>query len=79
MYVTETDIAESWIAKSSPCLYDQNYRPVAGGIILNNHHFQKNLNELDKYERLGTIVHEFTHTLGFHRRIIDHFNMTEMI
>ncbi|CAD8198730.1 unnamed protein product [Paramecium pentaurelia] len=79
LYVTETDIAESWIAKSSPCLYDQNYRPVAGQIILNNYHFQKNLNELDKYERLGTIVHEFTHTLGFHRRIIDHFNMTEMI
>ncbi|CAD8109199.1 unnamed protein product [Paramecium sonneborni] len=79
LYVTETNVQESWIAKSSPCFYDQNYRPLAGQIILNNHHFLKNITQIVKYERLGTIVHEFTHTLGFHRRIIDYFNMTQII
>lgn len=78
LYVAETYEDDTWIAKSAPCAYNELHRPIAGGIVLNNKYFNK-LKKWERYERFGTIVHELTHTLGFHREVMTRSNMTQMI
>jgi hypothetical protein len=74
LYVTTQPTQGNTLAYASACQFDQNNRPIAGGVNIN----PNSLNEADRWSyefqyQLNVIIHEIVHALGFSSSLFPKF------